>query len=120
MIQQRIVVAGYRLAHILQNIFAAEKGKIDLSTPLSYENKQKNINVFNNQIQAYDSEKVMAVIFGVLFGLTLISYIFFMIYFRIAYPAIKSQNRISSEFLFTKNGNMQKIVSTEYNNEYKA
>ncbi|EAR89889.1 P1/s1 nuclease (macronuclear) [Tetrahymena thermophila SB210] len=125
MIQKRIVVAGYRLAHNLQTIFAAEKGKIDLSTSLSYESEKTTI-IINNQIPLdnntstqYDSNKVMAVIFGVLFGLTLTSYIIFMIYFKITYSAIKSQNKISSDFFNAKNGNMQKIPSTE-TNEYKA
>ncbi|KAL4437678.1 hypothetical protein ABPG74_012353 [Tetrahymena malaccensis] len=127
MIQQRIVIAGYRLAYTLQNIFAAEKGKIDLTTPLSYEKQQKTIIVYNNQMPLsnsisteYHSDKAMAVIFGVLFGLTLVSYIAFMIYFRMTYSAMKSQNRISSEYLNTKNGTMQKIPSTEQNNEHKA
>ncbi|EAR89888.1 P1/s1 nuclease (macronuclear) [Tetrahymena thermophila SB210] len=188
MIQKRIVIAGYRLAYTLQNMFAAEKGKIDLSTPLTYEISQKNpldngdkskdkdttvtdnkdkpidnnkdksttdnkdqlpnnnkdntpvINnnnkdttttpdkeklVDNNQDKNTDSysnkftedlsNKAIAVVFGVLFGLTFFTLVALMIYFHKTVTSLKSHHRVSTDFQEAKTLNMQRIPSTEQN-----
>ncbi|KAL4437677.1 hypothetical protein ABPG74_012352 [Tetrahymena malaccensis] len=188
MIQKRIVLAGYRLAQTLKTIFEGEKGKIDLSTPLTYEistknpvdnnsdksknkdttvtdnkdnkpatdnkdksttdkkdqspnndkdntqvtnnketptntnkdmpstpEKEKNVDPYNKNFTEDYSNKAIAVVFGVLFGLTFFTLVALMIYFHKTVLTLKSNHRVSAEIYESKSLNMKRIPSTEQN-----
>ncbi|KAL4480278.1 hypothetical protein ABPG74_020794 [Tetrahymena malaccensis] len=121
MIQKRIVTAGYRLAYTLQTLFKPEKGLIKANTPLSYEQPITNDNNNSSQTKASTSEssdnqsnKAMAIVFGVLFGLTFVAFIISIIYFK--KTAINSAyQRTSNDLIPAKNIHVQKLASTENN-----
>ncbi|EAR93525.3 P1/s1 nuclease (macronuclear) [Tetrahymena thermophila SB210] len=129
MIQKRIVTAGYRLAYTLQKLFTPEKGLIKANTPLSYQQPiaNNNNNSINNQkdntnqtlASTYESSdnqsnKAMAIVFGVLFGLTFVAFIFSIIYFKKTVSPSTYQ-RTSNDLIEAKNINVQKLASTENN-----